>query len=310
MQQHTGQHLLTAVAADRFGWETVAFHLGAEVSTIEVAAARPARARLLALEEEVAAEIRAAREVTTRFVTREEISSLGVRTRGLPEEHEGDVRLVEIAGVDLNTCGGTHLSSTAEIELVKLVSAEAHGQTSLLSFVCGGRARARFGALEGILSELRSVLQAPDTGLAEAARKKLEQLHAAERRVRDLSESLAGARAEALAASPGTVLSEHVPEADIGFLQEIARAFVPRAPGKALLLTGGTGESGAFVLALGESLPGDAPALGRGVADALGGRGGGSGRVFQGRAGALSHRENALAFLRGVLEAGGSAGLG
>ena len=115
MQQHTAQHLLTAVAADRLGWETTAFHLGPETCDIELAAASVAPADLIRLEAEVASEIRAARRVTHRRVQPEAMASLPVRTRGLPEGHEGDVRLVEIEGIDLNTCGGTHLRSTSEI---------------------------------------------------------------------------------------------------------------------------------------------------------------------------------------------------
>jgi Ser-tRNA(Ala) deacylase AlaX len=120
MQQHTGQHLLTAIAHERFGWATTAFHLGANVSDVELDASSLAAEGLQALEEAVATEIRAGRTVIARRVSPEEYASLPVRTRGLPEGHQGAIRLVEIAGIDLNTCGGTHLRSTAEVEGLKL----------------------------------------------------------------------------------------------------------------------------------------------------------------------------------------------
>ena len=120
MQQHTAQHLLSALAADRFGWETTSFHLGEVTSDVELAVAALPPAGLAELEEAIAAEVRAARPVSTRRVPPEALPGLAVRSRGLPAGHVGDVRLVEIAGLDLNTCGGTHLASTAEIECVAL----------------------------------------------------------------------------------------------------------------------------------------------------------------------------------------------
>ncbi|HKJ02531.1 MAG TPA: alanyl-tRNA editing protein, partial [Longimicrobiales bacterium] len=124
MQQHTAQHLLTAVADQRFGWPTTAFHLGAHVSDIELGTPGIDAAELAELEEAVAAEIRAARPVTARRVSPEAYAALPVRSRGLPEGHTGDVRLVEIEGIDLNTCGGTHCASTAELEALKLLGTE------------------------------------------------------------------------------------------------------------------------------------------------------------------------------------------
>src|SRR5664280_1407985 len=143
MQQHTGQHLLTAVAADRFGWPTTAFHLG-ERRDPELDVADP----------------------------------LAVRTRGLPASHQGDVRLVGIAGTDLNTCGGTHVRSTAEIEVIKLLGAEPMRGGTRLTFVAGGRVRARLGTHEALNARLRAALGAPDEEIAAVAEAKLEQLQA------------------------------------------------------------------------------------------------------------------------------------
>lgn len=206
MQQHTGQHLLSAVAEDRFGWVTTAFHMGPfdedgrAVSDVELGVASPSAGDLDRLEEAVASEIRAARPVTIRRVSVEDLAALPVRTRGLPEGHVGDVRLVEIGGVDLNTCGGTHLRSTAEIEVLKLLATEAIRGGTRLFFVAGGRARRRFARHEARGAALRALLGAPDDELAATARAKLEQLHAAERRLRSLDEELALSAADSLAA--------------------------------------------------------------------------------------------------------------
>ncbi|OYW00255.1 MAG: hypothetical protein B7Z61_13520 [Acidobacteria bacterium 37-71-11] len=104
MQQHTGQHLLTAVAADRFGWPTTAFHLGEKLCDVELGVAALASTDLEALEAAVAEKTRAALAVFTRRVTQAEFAALDVRTRGLPAGHAGDVRLVEIAGTPAPVC--------------------------------------------------------------------------------------------------------------------------------------------------------------------------------------------------------------
>ena len=184
MQQHTGQHLLSAVAQDRFAWETTAFHLGPDVSDVELAAPSLSPKDLARLEEAVAAEIRAARPVVPRRVSLEEFRTLPVRTRGLPEGFTGDVRLVEIAGVDLNTCGGTHLANTAEIETIPLLWAESLRGGTRVFFAAGGRARRRLRRHEDRNAALRAALGASDEALLDAAKAKLDQLAEAERAVR------------------------------------------------------------------------------------------------------------------------------
>ncbi|GMV06535.1 MAG: hypothetical protein AMXMBFR53_28110 [Gemmatimonadota bacterium] len=298
MQQHTAQHLLTAVADTRFGWPTTAFHLGEHVSDIELHVPSLGPAALSELEEAVAAEVRAARPVTARRVTPEEFAGLPVRTRGLPEGHTGSIRLVEIDGVDLNTCGGTHCASTAELEAVKLLGTESLRGGTRLFYAAGARLRGLHEAHHRRSAELRSLLGASDDEMVARVAQKLEQLRDAERAVRGLSEELAVASAAALAARPEPILSAHWPGRDLPFLQAVAREVVGRAPDRVVLLTCGEGEAGAFVLAAGEASALDVRAAGTAVAELLGGRGGGSGRVFQGKATRLSGRGTAEAALR------------
>ena len=299
MQQHTGQHLLTAVAQDRFGWATTAFHLGEAVADVELDAPRVTAAELAELEEALAAEIRACRPVTARRVAPEAMAALGVRSRGLPEGFQGEVRLVEIAGVDLNTCGGTHVRSTAELEVIKLLGTEPVRGGTRLFFVAGGRARHRLGAHELRNAVLRTQLGAPDEGLEAALSVKLDQLRGLERRVRALEEDLAERAAEALAGRPGALAEQHFEGKDAAFLQRLARQVCAAAPAKTVFLTASTDGQACFVLAAGDEAPADVPALGREVAALLGGRGGGSGRLFQGKAGSLGARAQVLARLQG-----------
>ena len=302
MQQHTGQHLLSAVAQDRFGWKTTAFHLGPEVCDVELDARSLSADERTALEDAVAAEIRATRAVTQRRVTLEEFRGLSVRTRGLPEGHAGDVRLVEIAAVDLNTCGGTHLSNTAEIELVALLSAESLRGGTRLFFAAGRRARRRLAADESRLAALRRILGAPDSGLADAASAKRDQLQDAQRMLRRADEELAAAAAQAALASGFRVAHAHFEGRDMAFVQAVARRFSQEAGPRAALVTATRDGEHVFAMGVGEGFAGsrDPQGIGREIAALLGAKGGGSGRVFQGKAPGLSGVNRALARLHEV----------
>jgi alanyl-tRNA synthetase len=298
MQQHTGQHLLTAVAQDRLGWGTTAFHLGEEVSDIELDVAQAGEAELRRLEEAVAEEIRRDRPVTCRRVAPEELSALPVRSRGLPEGFQGDVRLVAIQGLDLNTCGGTHLRSTAELESLCLLGTEPMRGGTRLFYVAGGRVRARMAAHEQRNAQLRTLLGAPDASLASAVAARLEQHRDLEKRIRLLEDELAEGLAAALALRPEAVVECHCEGRDTAFLQRAARLLVARAPGKTVFLTATQGAQSFFLLASGDASPLDTAALGKEIAALLSARGGGSGRLFQGKAGSLEARPQAVARLR------------
>lgn len=290
MQQHTAQHLLTAVADTRFGWKTTAFHLGDHLSDIEVDAADVSPEQLAELEEAVAAEIRAARPVTAHRVDAAEYERLPVRSRGLPAGHTGSIRLVEIAAIDLNTCGGTHCGSTSELEALKLLGTEAVRGGARIFYVAGGRLRRRLGASHERHARLRELLGASDDELIAGVEARLQQLKDAHREVRDLEEALAVASAEGLASRAESVVVAHWPDRTLPFLQRVAREMSELAPERVVFLTCGAGEEGAFLVGAGGSCAVDVSAIGPRIAEVLGGRGGGSGRVFQGRATALSRR--------------------
>ena len=301
MQQHTGQHLLTAVAQQRFGWSTTAFHLGERVSDIELDTAGIRPEELTDLEEAVAAEVRAARPVTNRRVSPEEYARLPVRTRGLPEGHAGSIRLVEIDGIDLNACGGTHLRSTAEIEALKLLGTEPMRGGTRLFYAAGARLRRLHAAHHERNALLRQLLCTSDDDLVAGLAAKLDQLKDAQHAARELEEELATASAQALAAAPGRVLAAHWPRRDLPFLQRVAREVGRLAPDRVVVLTAGEGEQGAFLVGAGDEVTIDVPAVGRRVAEILGGRGGGAGRVFQGKATRLANRDEAVTLVAGGL---------
>ena len=294
MQQHTGQHLLTAVALGRFGWKTTAFHLGPTVSDIELDSGSLGDDDLRRLEDAVAQEIRASRPVTVRRAQIDEMEALGVRSRLLPEGLSGEIRLVEIEGLDLNTCGGTHLRSTAEIGTMALIGTETMRGGTRLFFVAGDRVRRRLAEHEARNVKLRTLMGAADDDLPELVELRLGREKDLGRECRQLQAELARAEAARLAASDEAVVVGHWDDRDLPFLQEIGKALVALTPDRVALLTAGSGCEGAFLLVASETSGLDLGVAGPEICGILDGRGGGRAPFYQGKAAAIGRRGDAV----------------
>lgn len=298
MQQHTAQHLLTALALTRFGWRTTAFHLGPALSDIELDVAEIPPDERRRLEDVVNEAIRENLPVTVHHADPEQLTSGEIRSRGLPAGLEGPLRIVAIGGLDRNTCGGTHVRSTAEIGVLALLTTESLRGGTRLHFVAGDRVRRRLGAHEERSSRLRTVLGAPDDELAEVVELKLEQLKESGRAVRRLLDELAEVAARSLAEGAVWPAAAHFEERELGFLQSIGRRLVEIDPSAVALLTSGAGAEGVFAVVAGpRSAVADLKATGAEVATLLQGRGGGAPPIYQGKASRLDLRPAALAAL-------------
>jgi Ser-tRNA(Ala) deacylase AlaX len=296
MQQHTAQHVLTAVALRDFGWRTTAFHLGPDESHIELDVPRLGRADLDGLEDAVATEIRAARPVSSMSAEIDDFERLGVRSRRLPDGFSGSVRLVNIEGLDLNTCGGTHLNSTAEIGALCLLGPEPMRGGTRVFFVAGDRVRQRMASHEERNAILRSLLDTGDNDLAEVVALRLAREKSLARSNRLLSSELAENAAASLAAVAESVVERHWPDQDMSFLQQVGRTLAEANPRvRALITAAGDGE--VFMVVAGRSSGLDLEAVGPRVAELLDGRGGGRGEIYQGKAGSLARRQEAVELL-------------
>ncbi|MDU0200464.1 alanyl-tRNA editing protein [Paenibacillus sp. MAH-36] len=151
MQQHSGQHLLSAVCRDLYQAMTVSFHLGTDYATIDVEQPELSPDQLAAIEREVNEQIYKNRTVTSYFVTDEELAKLPLVKQPKVTEN---IRIVEIQGVEYNACGGTHVSSTGEIGMIKLLKAEKQKGNTRIYFKCGYRALQEFNDSLKILGAL------------------------------------------------------------------------------------------------------------------------------------------------------------
>jgi len=160
MQQHTGQHLLSAVLQTKFALETVSFHLGEEICTIDLRGTEPAEETLQAAERAANEIVFEDRPVKVLYATREELQGLGVRKE---VEREGTLRVIEIEGADLQPCGGTHVARTGQIGMVQLRRCAKIRQDWRLEFLCGERvaraAREDYETRRAIAEKLKCSLE-------------------------------------------------------------------------------------------------------------------------------------------------------
>ncbi len=149
MQQHTGQHVLSAVWMELYAIRTLSFHMGAEVSSIELEIKELSNEQLERVEERTNLIAREGRAVSISFEDSSAVN--GLRS---PTARKGLLRMVTIDGVDRNACGGTHVSSTCEIAPVQLRRTERIRGNMRLEFVCGARAERRTRTDYRIAAEL------------------------------------------------------------------------------------------------------------------------------------------------------------
>ena len=151
MQQHTGQHLLSAVLHEWKNIPTVSFHLGNDYTTIDIEIEKLTQTDLLEIEALCSKYIFANKEIKTYFVSKDEASSIPLRK--LPSV-TGNLRIVEIDQFDYSACAGTHVSHTGELGLIKLIKTENHRGQTRLFFLCGHRAIKDYQSSQIILNGL------------------------------------------------------------------------------------------------------------------------------------------------------------
>jgi len=204
MQQHTGQHILTQACIQSIDAETVGFHLGQEICTIDLDQADVSMDDLEEAESLANRVVAENRLVTTRVVSPSETrTTVSLRRGGAMED---DVRVVQVEGFDSSACGGTHVRSTAEVALVKVVARERHrGGTTRVTFLCGGRALADYGRKHRLIRELGAHLTTGEGDILGAVQRLSDDLKAARRARHSAEETILVSEARRLLAGAADV---------------------------------------------------------------------------------------------------------
>ena len=188
MQQHTGQHILSAAFERTGGYKTVSFHLGTESATIDLDSDRVGAKQIEEAEELANRVVFENRAVQISFRSAAEAQQLDLRK---PTFREGDIRLVEVEGFDLSACGGTHVSRTGSVGIICIRKVERAKGLTRVEFVCGGRALRRARQDFAILSEAARLFSTGLENVPELITKQAQDLRDAGKSVQKLVEELA-----------------------------------------------------------------------------------------------------------------------
>ncbi len=284
MQHHTGQHVLTRAFIQTLGAETISFHLGADSVTIDLDRENVTPDQVARAEAAANAIVTDNVEVRAWYPSPEALQELPLRK---DVEVEGPVRVVQVGDFDVTACGGTHVSRTGEIGLIKVVKVERRGSESRVEFLCGGRALADYGQKHAILTAIANDFSVGFWEAVEAVERLQDENGALRSEIKALRQDALEREADALlaAADPtaGIRVIAHFWE-EGGEIRKVASRLVNENEGVIALL-GAQGEDGKsqVVFARSDDVDQDMGAMLRGVFDTLGsGRGGGPPNFAQG----------------------------
>ena len=278
MQQHSGQHVLSAAFVRRFDLHTVSFHMADDYCSIDLDTPTLTKTQIEEAERLANEIILENRPVDIRFVTREEATNLGLRK--VPVADRDELRIIHIRDFDLSACGGTHVNQTGQIGCVLLRKAEKVRQGWRVEFVAGQRAVATARRDFTTLTEAAGLFSAHIYDVPQQARKSLDEVRALRKQREQSLEELAEAQATAvLAETPETngrkLVIRTVADRDINFLKLLAQKLTRLAPNTVTLLAARSPQP-SLVFAQSAAQPFDMGALMKETLAKVGGRGGGS----------------------------------
>jgi alanyl-tRNA synthetase len=280
MQQHTGQHLLSAVAADLLGYQTVAVHFGKESSTLDLDAASLSPEETQRVEEKANEMIVQNRQVQISFEDAEQVAGLRKAS-----ERSGTIRIITIRDLDRSACGGTHVGATGEIGSLLIRKVERVRKGIRVEFLCGSRASRRARTDYNLITRLANDFSAATEELPQLITRQKEDLRHTTALVQDLEAKLDLSRARELyaAAQPEstglrrvTVREDQAPLESLRGLGQAVTS-MPLA-----IFVGAVSNPPAVLLATSPDTGIDAGAMLKSLLASVGGRGGGSARLAQG----------------------------
>lgn len=187
MQQHSGQHILSAAFDHLFGYKTVSFHLGKEICTIDIETASLSEDEALQTEQLANSIILDNRPIEAKWVSEGELENYSLRKELSVSEN---IRLVIIPDFDYNGCGGTHPKATGEVCTVKILHWEKQKKNIRVYFVCGNRVLEQLHEKHRVIQSLMTILSAPQGKLEDAASRVLHNTKEFEKTIDDLKMKL------------------------------------------------------------------------------------------------------------------------
>ncbi|MGP0019346.1 MAG: alanyl-tRNA editing protein [Candidatus Sulfotelmatobacter sp.] len=284
MQQHSGQHVLSAAFLRLHNMPTVSFHMADDYCSIDLDTPTLTKEQIESAERLANDIILENRSVDIRFVTRDEAGELGLRKLAPTERDE--LRVIDIRDFDLSACGGTHVAQTGQIASILLRKTEKVRQGWRVEFVAGQRAVATARRDFSTLTETAALFSAHIYDVPQQARKSLDEIKSLRKQREQSQEELAAAQAAALLAETAEIngrklVVRTLSDRDLNFVKLLAQKLT-RLSAHAVALLATTSPQPSLVFAQSAGQPFDMGALLKETMTKLGGRGGGSKDLAQG----------------------------
>ena len=303
MQQHSGQHVLSAAFIRLHNLHTVSFHMADDYCSIDLDTPTLTKEQVESAERVANEIILENRAVDIRFVTREEAGNLGLRK--IPVADRDELRIIDIRDFDLSACGGTHVNQTGQIGCILLRKTEKVRQGWRVEFVAGQRAVSTARRDFTTLTETAGLFSAHIYDVPQQARKSLDEIRSLRKQREQSQEELAAAQATALLAetpeSNGRKLVVRTfSDRELNFIKLLAQKLT-RVSSNTVALLATTSPQASLVFAQSVGQPFDMGALLKETMAKLGGRGGGSKDMAQGGAANPEGIDAALQAVAGTL---------
>jgi alanyl-tRNA synthetase len=254
MQQHTGQHVLSQAFWELLKGETLSFHMGSEISTLEIGLRAAADADLDRVEERANAVVWEDREVKTYFVAEERIGEVPLRR---PPKKQGLLRVVEVDGFDYSACGGTHVRRTGEIGAIKIVGAEKIRGNLRFDFLCGARALRDHRIKDRTVRKLAGTFSCPAAVVGTQVERLSAEAKVLKKRARRLEERLAAFEAgEVVRSAAGRLIAGVLEDKTPDEARFLALNII-RSGEFAVVYGAAAGDQGHLIVARSESLKAD-----------------------------------------------------
>lgn len=280
MQQHAGQHILSAAFDQLFGFQTISFHLGKDTVTIDLNITEVSEKQLMDAEQLANQIILENRLIETKWVTEEELSNYNLRKATSLKEN---IRLVIIPDFDYNACGGIHPVSTGQVRAIKILQTEKQKKVVRVEFICGERILTHLHRKNQILVNLVSTLSTPENKILDATNSILEQNKLLEKQIGDLSNSLLTYEAKEIRdKSEGIAITCILENRSMQELQKLAKLVIQETPKSICILVSNNHDKLQIVAAKGKDVELSMKELIAFVLPYINGKGGGNERMAQG----------------------------
>lgn len=280
MQQHCGQHILTAAFVELLDFATVSFHLGSELITIDINTDRVTEEQLALVEKRANEIILDNRLIETKWVTKEELSQYPLRKDVSVDE---DIRLVIIPDYDYNGCGGTHPTSTGQVNAIKIMGTEKMKKNIRVSFVCGNRVLQQLGMRKNVLSDVARQLSVPEEAAADALRKVFNEAKTTEKALEEAQSNLLMYEAKELIENcNNNIVAASFENRTVQDLQKLGRAVIAEHDDIICLLVAGNEDKIQMIAARGSSVEKSMRDISSAILPLINGKGGGNDAFVQG----------------------------